>query len=252
VAAQPSAAGRAVEVRAYTLKPGTRDRFHQRFVRESLPMLARWQVEVVGYGPSLHDADSWFLIRAFPSVPERQRSEDAFYGSEEWLKGPRAAVLADIETYATVVVSLDAATIERLRAGLPSGAVSKEPTMSAVARPADDLATLAALNQDYITSVQTSDVARFREILADDFLASLPDGSLQTKAQFLEQTAKPVTIRGLQALDVNVRLLGDVAIVHARTAYTTADGRPGSGRYTDVWARRDGRWLAVAAHVTRN
>jgi hypothetical protein len=26
---------------------------------------------------------------------------------------------------------------------------------------------------------------------------------------------------------------------------------PGSGRYTDVWARRHGRWLAVSAHVTR-
>jgi ketosteroid isomerase-like protein len=252
-AAQPAPApGRVVEVRAYTLKPGTRERFHERFVRESLPMLARWKVDVLGYGPSLHDTDSWFLVRAFPSVPERQQSEDAFYGSQEWLTGPRAAVLADIDTYATVVVRLDAATIDRLRAGLPSSAGSKEPSMTVAPPAADDLATLASLNQDYITSVQTSDVARFREILAEDFLASLPDGSLQTKAQFLEQTAKPVTISGLKALEVNVRLLGDVAIVHARTAYTTADGRPGSGRYTDVWARRGGRWLAVSAHVTRN
>ncbi|MGH3129068.1 MAG: DUF4440 domain-containing protein, partial [Gaiellaceae bacterium] len=47
------------------------------------------------------------------------------------------------------------------------------------------------------------------------------------------------------------RLLGDVAIIHARTTYTLADGRPGAGRYTDVWARRNGQWLAVAAHVTR-
>jgi len=23
------------------------------------------------------------------------------------------------------------------------------------------------------------------------------------------------------------------------------------GRYTDIWARRNGRWLCVAAHVTR-
>ena len=26
---------------------------------------------------------------------------------------------------------------------------------------------------------------------------------------------------------------------------------PGHGRYTDIWAKRDGRWVAVAAHVTR-
>jgi hypothetical protein len=24
-----------------------------------------------------------------------------------------------------------------------------------------------------------------------------------------------------------------------------------AGRYTDVWARQGGRWLAVSAHVTR-
>ena len=45
--------------------------------------------------------------------------------------------------------------------------------------------------------------------------------------------------------------MGDVAIIHARTAYTLPDGRTAGGRYTDVWARRNGRWLAVSAHVTR-
>lgn len=114
-----------------------------------------------------------------------------------------------------------------------------------------DHASLVELNGDYIRSVQNADVQRFREILADDFLCSLPDGSLLDRARFLERTAQPVTIVNLEAHDVRVRLMGDVAIVHARTTFTTADGRAGSGRYTDVWARRNGTWLAVAAHVTR-
>jgi ketosteroid isomerase-like protein len=114
-----------------------------------------------------------------------------------------------------------------------------------------DLDTLQQLNRDYITSVQTSDVRRFDEILAEDFLCSNPDGSLVDRAAFLAQTARPVTITSLEARDVVVRLLGDVAIIHARTTYTLPDGRPGTGRYTDVWARRGGRWVAVSAHVTR-
>ena len=114
-----------------------------------------------------------------------------------------------------------------------------------------DLSTLLRLNQDYITSVQTSDVRRFDEILADDFLCSNPDGSLVDKPRFLEQNARPATVSNIRAHDVNVRLMGDIAIVHARTTYTLPDGRTGSGRYTDVWARRDGRWLVVSAHVTR-
>jgi hypothetical protein len=107
---------RIVEIRSYNLKPGTRDRFHRRFVDEALPMLKRSKVDVVAYGPSTHDKDSYFLMRAYPGLAERQKSEDAFYGSDEWKKGPREAVLADIDSYTTVVVPLDAAAIGGLRA----------------------------------------------------------------------------------------------------------------------------------------
>ena len=110
---------------------------------------------------------------------------------------------------------------------------------------------LTALNRDYIASVQNGDVRRFGEILAEDFLCSNPDGSLVDKQQFLAQTARPVTISGLAIDDVRIRILGDVAIIHARTSYATANGEQRNGRYTDVWARRGGRWLAVSAHVTR-
>lgn len=114
-----------------------------------------------------------------------------------------------------------------------------------------DLDTLFELNRDYINSVQNSDVKRFDEILADDFLCTNPDGSIVDRQAFLKQTARPVEISGLQAHDVNVRIMGDVALIHARTTYTRPDGQPAAGRYTDVWARRERGWLAVAAHVTR-
>ena len=123
-------------------------------------------------------------------------------------------------------------------------------TRTAVAAKADH-DTLFALNRDYIHSVQTSDVRRFDEILADDFLCSNPDGTLVDRRTFLEQTARPVSIRNLESHDVQIRLMGDVAIIHARTSYTRPDGGAGAGRYTDVWARRGGQWLAVSAHVTR-
>jgi hypothetical protein len=63
--------------------------------------------------------------------------------------------------------------------------------------------------------VQHGDVQRFDEILAEDFLCSNPDGSLVDKKQFLAQTARPVTISGLAAEEVKVRIIGDVAIIHA-------------------------------------
>jgi len=114
-----------------------------------------------------------------------------------------------------------------------------------------DVATLRDLNQAYLDSVRTGDVERFRQILSEDFLCSPPDGVLLDKRQFLEHTAKPRTLARLDAEDVRIRLLGNVAIVHAATRYTTLAGQEGRGRYTDIWAKRDGGWLAVAAHVTR-
>jgi ketosteroid isomerase-like protein len=123
--------------------------------------------------------------------------------------------------------------------------------MQAQTALASNLDTLLELNRDYLRSVETSDVQRFSEILADDFLCSLPDGSLIDRARFLERTGKPADISNLEGHDVNVRLMGDFAIIHARTTYTARDGRAGAGRYTDVWAKRDGAWVAVSAHVTR-
>ena len=115
-----------------------------------------------------------------------------------------------------------------------------------------DIDILRQLNQDYIRSVQISDTRRFDEILADDFLNSNPDGSLVDRAQFLAQIARPAMISNLEAHDVRVRVMGDFAIIHARTTYMHEGGRAGAGRYTDIWARREGRWLCVAAQVTRS
>ena len=115
----------------------------------------------------------------------------------------------------------------------------------------NDLAELTSFNRDYVNSVQNSDVKRFDEILAADFYCSNPDKSLVDRAAFLKQTAVPVAIKNLKAEDVKIRILGDFAIIHARTSYTTPDGQQASGRYTDCWAKQNGKWLAVSAHVSR-
>jgi ketosteroid isomerase-like protein len=115
----------------------------------------------------------------------------------------------------------------------------------------NDIDELTKLNRDYVASVQHSDVKRFDEILAADFYCSNPDKSLVDRAAFLKQTAVPVTIRNLEAHDVKIRIIGDFAIIHAATRYTLPDGNQASGRYTDCWARQNGKWLAVSAHVSR-
>jgi hypothetical protein len=115
-----------------------------------------------------------------------------------------------------------------------------------------DLDTLQELNRGYIRSVQASDVRWFDEHLAEDFVNSNPDCSFVDRAGFLAQIARPSQVKNLAAEEVLIRMVSEeVAIIRARTTYIKPDGQPGAGRYTDVWVRRDGRWLCVAANVSR-
>jgi ketosteroid isomerase-like protein len=115
----------------------------------------------------------------------------------------------------------------------------------------DDRDKLRLLNENYVRAVANSDVRWFDENLSDDFLNTNPDASLVDKAGFLVRIAQPVGVTGLRPEDVNIRLYGDFAIIHARTVYTKPDGSAGAGRYTDIWARQSGRWVCVAAQVAR-
>jgi hypothetical protein len=104
-----------IEIRSYTLKPGTRAEFHRLFLEGAMPLLQRWNMDVVAYSPSLHDENSYYLIRRFDSLAHRQESEDAFYNSDEWRQGPRESIIALIENYAEVVLDLDDATVSGFR-----------------------------------------------------------------------------------------------------------------------------------------
>lgn len=104
-----------VEIRSYTLKPGTRDEFHRLFIENAFPMLQRWNVDVVAYGRSLHDENSYYLIRRFDSLSQREQSENAFYSSDEWLQGPRESIITLIENYTEIVLEVDEVTLQGLR-----------------------------------------------------------------------------------------------------------------------------------------
>ena len=67
-------------------------------------MLERWGVAVVAFGPSLDDEDLYYLIRAYPSLEELQRSQEAFYGGDEWREGPREAIVSRIDSDISVVL----------------------------------------------------------------------------------------------------------------------------------------------------
>jgi hypothetical protein len=104
-----------IEIRTLTLKPGTRDEFHRLYIEQALPLLKRWKFDVVAHGPSLHDENTYYVVRRYDSLIQRDEMEDTYYASDDWRKGPRETMLALIESYVDVVLEVDEVTVQGFR-----------------------------------------------------------------------------------------------------------------------------------------
>ena len=112
---------RLVEIRSYQLRPGTIDAFDAAVHAEAVPMLRRWGTDVVAFGRSLTEPDGYFLVRSYADLADLTTRQGAFYGSAEWLSGPREAIVSRIETHLSTVLWMTPAAIADLR-GLNSSA----------------------------------------------------------------------------------------------------------------------------------
>ncbi len=117
----------------------------------------------------------------------------------------------------------------------------------------DDATVLHALNDNYVKAFREADVAWYGAHLAPDYVVVSGDGSFQDRAAALAHFAQPTfatSMRSFPVDKVTVRRFHDVALIHAENAYELKDGRKGVSRYTDIWHKRNGRWLCIAAHIT--
>ena len=124
-----------------------------------------------------------------------------------------------------------------------------ERVVEASIAEADAVSDLHELNAQYIRAFVEADVGWYGEHLSEDFVCTLADGRRIDKTEFLAKVAQGPGVRDVTYDEVDVRPLGNVALVQGVTHYVR-EGTPGSTRYTDVWQLRDGTWRAVAAQLT--
>ena len=110
---------RLIEIRAYKQKPGTQAAFDAIAREQAVPMLRRWKMDVVSFGPSPHEPDTYYLVRAYDDLADRNAQQAAFYGSDEWKQGPRNAVLPLVEAFLNTMLFLSPASIDDLRRSNP-------------------------------------------------------------------------------------------------------------------------------------
>ena len=128
---------------------------------------------------------------------------------------------------------------------MPEAAIDASETTRA------DYDVLLELNRNYVRSALESDVRWYSENLSEDFYITAPDGALLNREAFLKRIANPYPGTAAEAVDVMIRILGDTAIIHSGFRDKKLTGEIGHGRYTDIYERRNGRWLCVAAHFMR-
>jgi len=104
-----------IEIRSLNLKPGTREEFHRLYIEEALPLLKRWNFDVVAHVTSLQDENTYYVIRRFDSLAQPEEIEDTYYASNDWRQGPRERILALIGNYTDIVIELDEVSVPRLR-----------------------------------------------------------------------------------------------------------------------------------------
>lgn len=93
-----------LEMRLFKLRPGTRPEFDRISREGTIPMMRRYGINVVDFGPMLNDEDGYFLLRAFGSEQERVEKSQAIYATTEWEENYDAPVTSMIEDYRTAVI----------------------------------------------------------------------------------------------------------------------------------------------------
>jgi ketosteroid isomerase-like protein len=118
----------------------------------------------------------------------------------------------------------------------------------------DERTTLLYMERDWNQAEMKQDAAWFERTLADDYTGvDARTGKPTTKGQTVADL-KTVTTAAAELSGLDVKMQGDTAVV---TGVSHNKGRDDKGaafdrriRFTDVWVKRDGKWLVLSSHGT--
>jgi ketosteroid isomerase-like protein len=114
---------------------------------------------------------------------------------------------------------------------------------------------LRTLEAQLATALSLVDVDKLSQLWADDFVSTMADGHVITgKARLTALRAKKPDAASQVTNEnqkIEVQAHGDWAVVLVTSSWLAA-GKPVGDPYqaTHVWAKRDGRWKLIVAHIS--
>jgi uncharacterized protein (TIGR02246 family) len=114
------------------------------------------------------------------------------------------------------------------------------------------------LERAWLDAYEQHDEKAMQAIVADDFMITFPNGSIQTKPQVIAMIKQPRSTSApavkFHTEDLKARAYGDTVILTGRVVMEyQRDGQTTSKeeqRYTDSYVKRNGRWQVVASHLS--
>lgn len=101
-----------LEVRIFTVKPGTREEWHRITRDGTTPLMRSCGINVITYGPSRNDDDGYYLMRAFRDEQERVALAEKFYATEEFTQKYEEPLGEMMAGYQTTLIPLPHAAVE--------------------------------------------------------------------------------------------------------------------------------------------
>jgi ketosteroid isomerase-like protein len=115
--------------------------------------------------------------------------------------------------------------------------------------------TIIDLDRKRMQAMAAKDVGTLEAVLADDLIYTHSSARLDTKRSLIDAMVSGKTVyTGVEPSDVKAQDLGDtVVLTGVAQIKVTANGTANAFgvRFTDVYARRDGRWQMVTWQSTR-
>ena len=122
------------------------------------------------------------------------------------------------------------------------------------AQEKSEAATIRALEMKWTESYKERSIDILSSLLAEDFVITIEDGSIYSKAGYISHSADPSTrVQVAELSDLKIRMHGDTAIVTgAYHEKGESNGKPYEyhDRLTDVWMKVGGKWQVVASHYS--
>ncbi|MFF8933288.1 nuclear transport factor 2 family protein [Streptomyces paradoxus] len=117
-----------------------------------------------------------------------------------------------------------------------------------------DALRLARLAEGWAEAIVSDDPARIAALMADEWVI-VSDSGIDTRERFLSLVESGALTHSAMDLrtEPRIRVYGDTAVVTARvtnTAHYQGERHDADEWTTDVFVRRQGRWLCVLSHIT--